>query len=307
MFSAACIYPLSVRYRRRAASASLRWRLPIAIGIFAFWLAGEDACAAEYSVSEQVGHRITLSLEGGGGCELPWTKGMKYEGDALPSIANSEAGAVGVGVGYRLAYKHLCFHTGFTAKYVHITNDPRDSTHSKDQILDPTNGLYYHLEERFLHRRDSIHSLRLQMPVMVGGEWGRFYFLAGVKLSAALYSPATRNWAYEGERDYQIFYETIITDQDQDLNRLPPLRYERPITLDVMGALEIGGRVNSRDDSSGFKRDANPRTDYYLSAYADYALWSSSPFNMLEIGVRLTVQWRVRKVESCRCVVFESL
>ncbi len=145
------------------------------------------------------------------------------------------------------------------------------------------------------------------MPVMVGGEWGRFYFLAGVKVSAALYSPATRNWSYEGERDYSIFYETIITDQDQDPTRLPPLRYERPVTLDVMGALEIGGRLNSRDDFPGFKRNPNPRTDYYLAAYADYALWSSSPFNMLEIGVRLTVQWRIRKQESCHCMTFEAL
>ena len=145
------------------------------------------------------------------------------------------------------------------------------------------------------------------MTVMVGGEWGRFYFLAGVKVSAALYSPATRNWSYEGERDYSIFYETIITDQDQDPTRLPPLRYERPVTLDVMGALEIGGRLNSRDDFPGFKRNPNPRTDYYLAAYADYALWSSSPFNMLEIGVRLTVQWRIRKQESCHCMTFEAL
>lgn len=288
-------------------AASVRQQLSAVVCLLVVGCMVENTYAAGYSVSEQVEHRVTLSVEGAGGCELPWTKGMKYDGDALPSIENSVAGAVGVGAGYRFAYKHLLFQTGLTAKYVHITNDPRDSTYFKEQVLDPDNGLYYRLEERFYHRSDSIHSLRIQMPVMVGGEWGRFYFLAGVKVSAALYSPATRNWSYEGERDYSIFYETIITDQDQDPTRLPPLRYERPVTLDVMWAVEIGGRLNSRDDSPGFKRNPNPRTDYYLAAYADYALWSSSPFNMLEIGVRLTVQWRIRKQESCHCMKFEAL
>ncbi|MGN1239884.1 MAG: hypothetical protein ACI4TV_03305 [Paludibacteraceae bacterium] len=291
----------------RCVAAGLRRHLLSAVCLLVVWYAGEKAYGAGYSVNEQVWHRVTLSIEGAGGCELPWTKGMKYDGDALPSIENSAAGVAGVGVGYRLAYKHLLFQTGLTAKYGYMVNNPRDSTYYKEQLMDPDNGFHYNLTERFYNRRDTVQNLRVQVPLLLGGEWGRFYFLAGLKLSASVFSPVVRGWLYEGEREYSIFYESIITEVDQDPSHLPPVRYNRSVTMDVMGALEIGGRLNSRDDSPGFKQVPNPQTDCYLAAYAEYALWSSGAFNMLEVGVRLTVQWRIGKKKLCNCMTFDAL
>lgn len=263
--------------------------------------------AASYSVREQVEHRVVLTVEGAGGAETPWTKETKSPADTGPSLRSSAAGMAGVGAGYRLAYKHLLFHTGLTLKYAYMLNNPNDSVSCREGLIDPDNGLRYDLTETFRVRRDSIHNLQVQIPVLLGGEWGRFYFLAGAKLSAAVYSPAVRTWTYEGERQYDIFYGSVVTDRDQDPNHLPPVRYRRPLSVDLRACLEVGGRLSYRDGHNGFKSVPNPKTDWYLAAYAEYAVWTTGSFRTMEVGLRLTAQWRMDKRSACNCTNFEVL
>lgn len=287
-----------------SAHTSFRIMLSVALGLC---MSCAVASAASYSVREQVEHRVVLTLEGAGGAEMPWTNGMKTPADTGPSLRSSAAGMAGVGAGYRLAYKHLLFHTGLTLKYAYMVNDPRDSVSYREGLTDADNGLQYNLKETFRMRRDSIHNLQVQIPVLLGGEWGRFYFLAGAKLSASVYSPAVRAWVYEGERQYDILYGTVVTDQDQDPGYLSPVRYRRPLSVDLRACAEIGGRLSRRDDHNGFKSVPNPKTDWYLAAYAEYAVWTTGSFRTMEVGLRLTAQWRMDKRSACNCTNLDVL
>ena len=270
-------------------------------------LANGRAVAASYSVREQVEHRVVLTVDAAGGCELPWSKAIRTQDDTEPTLRSSVAGMAGVGVGYRMAYKHLLFQTGLTLKYAHMVNNPCDSIAYTQGLLDTDKGFYYNLKETFRMRRDTVRNVQVQIPLMLGGEWGRFYFLAGAKLSAALYAPAVRTWQYEGERQYDIFYGTILTDSDQDPAYLPPIRYHRPLSVDLRVCAEFGGRISRRDNHNGFKSVPNPKTDWYLAAYAEYAVWTTGCFNTMEVGLRLTAQWRMSKRNACNCTNFDVL
>lgn len=263
-----------------------------------------DISAASYGVRGQVEHRVVLTVEGAGGAETPWTKETKSPADTGPSLRSSAAGMAGVGTGYRLAYKHLLFHTGLTLKYAYMLNDPCDSVAYREGLTDADKGLQYNLKETFRMRRDSIHNLQVQIPVLLGGEWGHFYFLAGAKVSASVYSPAVRTWTYEGERQYDILYGTVTTDCDQDPNSLPPVRYPRPLSVDVRACLEIGGRLPAIEAQGGSQSARKPKTDWYLAAYAEYAVWTTGSFRSVEAGLRLTAQWRIPKRKPCNCINF---
>ncbi len=89
----------------------------------------------------------------------------------------------GVGLGYQLQYKHLLFNTGL--EYEHYNSLTRFSSansgsFSKTFPMMPYPSMSY--TYNFDKFADKSAVGYLQLPVLFGGEWGRYYFLAGPKV-----------------------------------------------------------------------------------------------------------------------------
>lgn len=93
----------------------------------------------------------------------------KTESNVFPP-QQTKGGAAQLGVGYRMYHNHFLFATGVNAAYDLSFLIGNDLTVSLPDVVDITAHF------------DLMHTIELQVPVMVGAEVRRFYFLIGPKI-----------------------------------------------------------------------------------------------------------------------------
>ncbi len=89
----------------------------------------------------------------------------------------------GVGLGYQLQYKHFLFNAGL--EYEHYNSLSRFSGANNQDFSQTFKMLPYETMEYTYHFSEFVDRSAagyLQLPLLFGGEWGRYYFLAGPKL-----------------------------------------------------------------------------------------------------------------------------
>lgn len=90
----------------------------------------------------------------------------------------------GIGIGYQLQYQHLLFNTGL--EYEHYNSLTRMLSMDNGGVLTQRYNMLPYETMEYIYYFDKIkdHSAAgfLQIPLLLGGEWGRYYFLAGPKL-----------------------------------------------------------------------------------------------------------------------------
>ena len=122
-------------------------------------------------------------------------------------------------------------------------------------------------------RKDSYNNIGVQVPLMVGMQYNRFYFLVGAKLNASFWtktkSTATLNtygrYAEFGEMrnmpEYQFFENEKLSGG-----------VKTSFNLDVDLSFEIGGRIGIVTDAVGFDVPQR-KIEYRLAAFVDYGLF----------------------------------
>ena len=111
----------------------------------------------------------------------------------------------GVGLGYQMQYKHLLLNTGI--EYEHYNSLTKLISVSGNPFVRSFSMLPYPSMEYFYYFsdiRDNSSAGFLQVPVLLGGEWGRWYFLAGPKFGFGLY----------GKSSSQSYVTTNIVDRE---------------------------------------------------------------------------------------------
>lgn len=156
-----------------------------------------------------------------------------------------------IGLGYQLHHNHLIFSVG-----VEFDNSLMVNT-SKEEIvfLVPSGRFPKGMTE-------VLHTMNLNFPVMLGGQFGNFYFKAGVVPSATIYG----NGAVIGP---VLNDEHSVVWDKQDIVRY---RYSR--ILQYYGRLELGGSFGS---FTSFDDPQQPKARFYLGAYMDYGLMKDIP------------------------------
>ena len=111
----------------------------------------------------------------------------------------------GVGLGYQMQYKHLLLNAGIEYEHynsltrlISVSGEP--FTRAFPMLPYPSMEYIYHFDDI----RDKSSAGFLQIPILLGGEWGRWYFLAGPKLGFGVY----------GRSASQSYVTTNIVDHE---------------------------------------------------------------------------------------------
>lgn len=205
---------------------------------------------------------------------------VSLHGDAgYSSLLHTIAGqkpAVGmntnIGADYRLFHNNFLLSVGVEGMY-ELNANQLDALDVSIPMMD-TEGDLFDMHVLVNKSRDLTHMINLNIPLLVGGEWGRFYFLVGPKVSLNLYG-ATSSTAQvttygEYDRYYDDFYDMLnhqfVTGQAMSSGTMP-LQWN----MNVMAHLELGGRINHMFKYKQFRTNPD-KVRMYLAAYVDFGL-----------------------------------
>lgn len=234
----------------------MKWRYSIILAImFGFT---QTLGAFTHLTSEQ---RHFISIDGSVGyASLTNTSSELRSGSGV---------AANIGVGYRLFHNNMLFSTGVEGYYMLNAHSMSNVQLNIDE--EDNEGDAYRLTVDASNGRDECRSVSLNVPVLFGGEFRRFYFLIGPKVSYNLWGE-TKADAYLSESAVYVEYEGVIADikdrfDNMELTTTSPVRWN----LDVMAHMEIGGRLGRVHFITGADVP-KPKQRYYLSFYLDYGL-----------------------------------
>lgn len=177
-----------------------------------------------------------------------------------------------IGADYRLYHNNFLFSIGIEGMY--DLNANRLDEHDEVLLMRDTEGDIFNMHVHVDKSRDLAHMVNLNIPLLVGGEWGRFYFLVGPKVSLNLYgstSSVAQITTYgEYDRYYDDFYDMpnhqFVTGQHMGSATMP-MKWN----FNIMAHAEIGGRINHMYKHKQFRLHPD-KVRMYLAVYADFGV-----------------------------------
>lgn len=190
--------------------------------------------------------------------------------------------AGGLGVMYDLQYKHLIVDIGVGANYgmtAYSVNANQNQTLKNQQDLQ---GDVFDYVYQVRDRKDQYTNLMVQVPLMVGGQWGRFYCMAGVKAGISLLTNSHTKANLTTYGDYQLFDDFRNMPEYQFFEALPlnkTIRTNFNFNLDV--SAEIGARLGYMQSMTGYDIRKSS-VQYRLALFFDYGVLDLHKADYLE-------------------------
>lgn len=214
---------------------------------------------------------LGLSLEG-----AEWSL-MPNQSELKPSLGGGGA----LSFHYELENKHFLFQTGAGASGGWTQFNVPEVSHTLYNQRDIQNDLMDYLYQ-FNDRHDTYMSINAQVPLLAGGNWNRFYFLAGAKLGincitwtqqTTLLTTAANYKDEQGQPLYQNLITNVPAQQyyGPDNQKLLAGKGTTNLNLNVDASVEIGVRLGFIRPANGFDVP-QAHTQYRLAVFADYGL-----------------------------------
>ena len=209
-------------------------------------------------------HFISLSGEVG---EHSWmTKSSHLDPNSSFGIGG------GLGFNYELQQQHFLFSIGLAANasYSAFSLLPYSTSfRAYDSEGEQMNYAYY-----FTKRSDDYSAVSVQMPIMLGAQFGRVYFLAGAKLDARVWGQAKAKALARSDGNYVRYIDYFVDMPEHAFfeNYQASSVALSSMGFNVLASAEVGAYLG---DVSGKKRySVRKRADvrYRLALYADYGL-----------------------------------
>lgn len=223
------------------------------------WSMGMSAFTA---LTPETYHFVSLHGDAGYSALLHTVSGMR------PSAGVN----TNLGVDYRLFHNNFIFSAGLEGMY-ELNINSMDELDVEIPMLD-TEGQLFDMHVHVDKSRDLAHMLNLNIPLLFGGEWGRFYFMVGPKISLNLYGAASSRAEVTTYGEYDKYYDDFY---DMPNHQFASDQYMGSATLpmkwnfNIMAHLEIGGRVGHMFKYKQFRLNPD-KIRMYLAAYADFGL-----------------------------------
>ena len=185
------------------------------------------------------------------------------------TISNPHGFSPSVSGGYRLYFNDLLFQTGINVRYGFYQHFiPND--HLRLPMRD-TEGDPFIMHALVSDCQDVTHVVDIGIPLYIGWEYKRFYFLAGVMPSMLVYDVAKSSSHLQTYGEYDKYIDDFMSmtnhafvDDEMIESRWLSLPYDMKFT----GHFEVGLRLDEFMTTSGFQSHTrNGR--YYLAIYAD--------------------------------------
>lgn len=203
--------------------------------------------------------------------------------------------AGGLGVLYDLQYKHLIFDIGVGANYgltgYNVVANQNQTLENQMDLQGDIFDYVYQVRER----KDQYTNLMVQVPIMIGGQWGRFYCMAGVKAGISLLTNSHTKAMLTTYGDYHVFDPFTNMPEYQFFDALPlnkTIRSNFNFNLDA--SAEIGARLGYIQTARGYDV-RKTTTQYRLALFCDYGLFDLHKAGNLE---SLTVPAAYNAVEA---------
>ena len=209
-----------------------------------------------------------------------WVQGGEYslfsnvDRTAL-NLRPSLGGGVGIGFNYELRAGHFLLdagvgtNTGWTR-----FNVPDHEVTIPNQI--DRNGDRFDYVYTLNHRKDAYWNSSLQVPLMVGGQWKKFYFLVGGKFDWAYRTLTYTKAAINTAGVYKTFPPKTETNDQMHgfVTNFPWVMMDtimKPFEPNVTLSMEIGMRLGEVFEGRGFDIP-DPKVQYRLALFADFGL-----------------------------------
>ena len=178
-----------------------------------------------------------------------------------------------IGVDYRLFHNNCIFSIGAEGMYQLSANKMEDLDVTLPMV--DTEGDLFGMHVQVDKARDLAHMVNVNIPILVGGEWKRFYFMVGPKVSLNIYGAGSSTATFETYADYTRAYDDfhempnhLLASGLQMSSNTVPVKWER---LNIMAHAEIGARFNHMFKHKQFR--INPdKVRMYLAAYVDFGV-----------------------------------
>lgn len=205
--------------------------------------------------------------------------GFWVDGAYVGQLDNVELTEVPSGVGaslgftYEFQHKKFIINAGVGAEYNHTGMNVVNSKSSIPGMVD-SQGDKCTLNYSFSDRKDNVDMLSLHVPIMLGAQWNRFYFLVGPKFSLCMMGKTKVKSNLSTTAEYTDYIGTwqnmpnhgYVSDVKQtskgDISFGPQL----------YGSLEIGFRFGERQwaRGQGFNLFYKGKTQQRLALFVDY-------------------------------------
>ena len=217
---------------------------------------------AHTPLTPEVSHFVSLHGDAGYSSLLHSISGQK------PAVGMN----MNIGADYRLLHNNFLFSAGVEAMY-ELNANQLDKLDVSIPMKD-TEGDLFDMHVLVDKSRDLSHMVNVNIPLLVGGEWGRFYFLVGPKVSLNLYgvtSSSSKVTTYgEYDRYYDDFYDMpnhqFVSGQQMSSASLP-LKWN----MNVMAHIELGGRVSHMYKHQQFRLHPDI-VRMYVAGFVDFGL-----------------------------------
>lgn len=178
-----------------------------------------------------------------------------------------------LGVGYRIFHNDFLFATGLGLSYnLYVNEQKMIDTHI--DMLD-TEGDPFKMHVYVSHCKDMTHAVNLNLPLLVGGEWGRFYFLVGPKVAYTVFGNTSAKALCTTSGIYERFYDDFYdmpnhkfeTEQEIGDEGISKLKWG----LNLMAHAEVGWCINRSYMPKKYNVEPEKIT-WFVSLYADYGV-----------------------------------
>lgn len=246
----------------------MKWRCSI---ILAIMLGSAQVLGAWTHLAPELRHFI--SIDGAiGYASLTNTSSILKSGSGI---------GANIGIGYRLLHNDFLFSAGVEGLYVLNAQSMADVKHDSIQTI---NNPYPNSQtplEITLHVKatkglDLCQYVNLNIPILFGMEYRRFYFLTGPKISLNLWGQTKTKSIITTAGDFSKEYDTQgkLVD-DMPSHQLGEYNAETNNSLvwemDVLAHLEVGTRLGDVLFQTG--ADAQNSTKrFYVAVFLDYGL-----------------------------------
>lgn len=198
--------------------------------------------------------------------------------------------AANFGVGYRLFRNNFLFSIGAEGYYMLNAQSMSGVQVFIDDVDDE--GDAYRLTVDAGNGHDVCQSATLNVPILFGGEFKRFYFLVGPKVSYNIWWQ-TQATAFLSEQAVYTEFEGVIADIQDRFDNMEITKIKDTPTdslrwnTDVMAHVELGWRLGEVLFQTGADIP-KPKIRYYIALYCDFGLLNLR--NAGSLGDRLYYQ-----------------
>lgn len=189
-----------------------------------------------------------------------------------------------MGIDYRFFRNNFILSVGAEGMYELNSNNLK-AVDMTVPMMD-TEGDLFQMHVMMDKSRDRSHMVNLNIPLLIGGEWKRFYFLLGPKVSINMYGSTSSKAEYttfgEYDRYYDDFYE-MPNHQFESGRKMSSSSIKMKWNFNILAHAEIGARIGHMYKHQMFR--LNPDLiRMYVALYADFGVLNLHSASKTDVG-----------------------